>query len=273
MKKLYYYQNEFNFGDILSLYIVQYIMGVEVQAGNESDSNIVAIGSLLQTLVTNKPHWLNALKKPIYVWGTGFISPEKAGYTSLIRPVRVCAVRGKLTLERLQKYVKNLEIKNIALGDPGLLASKLIDTTNIEKKYDLGIIPHYVDKNNVLLDNIRVKNSVIIDIQQSPEDFLSQVAQCKNIISSAMHGLIAADSLGIPNVRMVLSDKIVGGDYKYNDYYSAFGITEHRKIELKSCTITDKDLHNIASEYQITCQHVQQICDNLIKSFPYRRMV
>ena len=47
-----------------------------------------------------------------------------------------------------------------------------------------------------------------------------------------MYGLIVADVLYIPNVRMILSDKISGGDYKFNDYYSAFGLNEHEKIIL-----------------------------------------
>ena len=39
-----------------------------------------------------------------------------------------------------------------------------------------------------------------------------------------MHGLIVADSFGIPNRRMPLSSGIIS-DLKFNDYYSAFGLT------------------------------------------------
>jgi len=47
-----------------------------------------------------------------------------------------------------------------------------------------------------------------------------------------MYGLIVADSLGIPNFRMVLSDKIIGGGCQYNDYYLAFWIENHNYIDL-----------------------------------------
>ena len=46
-----------------------------------------------------------------------------------------------------------------------------------------------------------------------------------------MHGLIAADSFCIPNIRIILSDNIIGKDFKYNDYYSVFGIENHNKID------------------------------------------
>jgi len=67
-----------------------------------------------------------------------------------------------------------------------------------------------------------------------------------------MYGLIAADSLGIPNFRMVLSDKIIGGDYKYNDYYSISWIENHNYIDLIRQDFSDKDLPSTKANYQIT---------------------
>ena len=124
--------------------------------------------------------------------------------------------------------------------------------------------------NNPLLQKISVKNSVVLDINKEPTELIYEIAACKNIISSAMHGLIAADSLEIPNIRMVLSDKIVGGDYKYNDYYSAFGIKEHRVLNLREKGFTDADLPTIAENYVITKAQVEKIQENLIRSFPYK---
>lgn len=47
------------------------------------------------------------------------------------------------------------------------------------------------------------------------------------IASSSLHGLIIADSLEIPCVRVMLSEKL--GDFKFNDYYSSIEI-QHEKI-------------------------------------------
>jgi hypothetical protein len=84
-----------------------------------------------------------------------------------------------------------------------------------------------------------------------------------------MHGLISADSLGIPNIRMILGGNITGGDYKFDDYYSAFGIKNHNRINLEEQTFTDSDLPNIANNYEINMKKVKELQDALINSFPY----
>ena len=252
----------------MNLDILEKLSGHKIQHKCLEKADIVAIGSLLQAVVVPKIKFKNKinriLRKPLIVYGTGFIedTPDK----NVVRKLDVRAVRGKNSLEKLSK-LKHVKIsKNVAIGDPGLLASLLIDSSKIEKKYDLGIIPHYVDAENPLLKKINVKNSIVLDIKQPPYILLSQMAQCKCIISSAMHGLIAADSLGIPNVRMILSDKITGGDYKYNDYYSAFGITNHPRIIIdKDTKITDTKF--IVNQYKITPQQVNEIRNQLLTAF------
>lgn len=269
----YYFDSVRNFGDLLNCDLFKYF-GTDIKKANMPDSDIMAIGSLLQTLFTEKKLSLTRkisikTKKPIIVYGSGFIEDTPKSFYPL-RKLDIRAVRGFYSLEKLKQY-KNIKIAdNVAIGDPGLLSKYIVDTSKIKKKYDLGIIPHYVDKHNTLLKKIKVKNAVVIDIQQSPQTFLEQLAECKTVISSAMHGLIAADSLGIPNVRMVLSDKITGGDYKYNDYYSAFGLKEHNVVNLENETFTDKSVADITKNYKINPAQVEKICKDLMAVYPYR---
>lgn len=272
----YYFQAVPNFGDLLNISLFK-MFGLNIKAGDIKNGQIVAIGSLLQTLF-KKESFLSFVKKlqlklrrPMLVYGSGFIEDIPSNFFPL-RKLKIVAVRGYSSLEKLKKFKnKNIIIpQHVVIGDPGLLSKYLVDVSNIEKKYDLGIIPHYVDKKHMLLNKIQVSNSTIIDIQQEPEIFIKKIAECKNIISSAMHGLIAADSLGIPNVRMVVSNKITGGDYKYNDYYSAFGLKQHNVINLSERTFTDGDIANIALNYNIKQEQVNKICEDLIKNFPYK---
>ena len=263
----YWYNQEPNFGDMLTTDIFHKVFNISVEHASPQKCDICGIGSILELFFTDSMPLKKRIKKlfepPVIVWGSGFIKPEQNQKYIPIRKMDIRAVRGKITLERIQKYIKTKHA--VVLGDPGLLCSRIIDTHNINKKYELGIIPHYVDSKNPYLNNIRVKNSVIIDIKKPVEQVLEQIAQCRCIISSAMHGLIAADSFGIPNIRMVLSDNIVGGDYKYDDYYSAFGITNHPRIIFdKDTIITSTDF--IQNQYKITPHMVNQICNNLIMS-------
>jgi len=273
--RLFYFARIQNFGDILNLDIFDKIFGIEIAKNSGKKGDIVAIGSLLQVFVV-KPHKVFKFLKyrlfypRILVWGSGFIEPA-AGKNMLSRRLDVRACRGLLTLERLEKMCGAKVAENVVIADPGILASRLFDTSKIKKKYALGIIPHYLDKGDDLLKKIKVKNSVVIDIQQSPESFMKQLAQCKSVIASAMHGLIAADSLGIPNMRMIVTDKITGGDYKFDDYYSAFGIKNHNRVNLNKRGFTDKDLPGIKSGYNISKKKITELQDALIACFPYKK--
>ena len=271
--KLYYDQKPTNFGDTLSFFIADKLYG-SVHHAHMGQCEAVFIGSLIGRFLTKKKFLQrlpSLLRIPVKIWGSGYVEINDRKNMELLRRLDVRACRGFLTLERLKKLRYAKIAKNVAIGDPGLLASRIIDTSRVEKKYALGIIPHYVDKDNPLLQKIAVKNATIIDIQQEPEAFMNQLAECEHVIASAMHAMVAADSLGIPNARMIASDKILGGDYKYDDDYSAFGLTAHTKIDLRQRGFMESDLANLKMEYKITPEKVQKIQDALLAAFPYPR--
>ena len=267
---LMYYTEDTNFGDMLNVDLFAKFANTPVVKTDSQNCEIVAIGSLLQVLLDKKKK-KNKLKtnKPLIVYGTGFIEDSKTA-DFFIRPLDVRAVRGYISLERLKKSKQVSIYKNVAVGDPALLIPKIFDVSGIKKKYKLGIIPHYVDRNSPLLQKIKIKNSVILDVADNTNNFVKNVAECEAIISSAMHGLICADSLLIPNVRMILSDKITGGDYKFDDYYSAFGIKHHNKINLSNQYFTEKDLDIVINNYKPNKTKLSEIQTNLLNQFPYQ---
>ena len=81
------------------------------------------------------------------IWGAGTI----AGTAKLhYKPLKVCAVRGKLTRKYLLE--QGIDCPEI-YGDPALLLPKIYQP-KVEKQYKLGIIPHYVDQENPLLGEL-----------------------------------------------------------------------------------------------------------------------
>jgi len=278
--KTFYFDKNSNFGDQLNVTILSNIFGVEPLKTSPENSELVCIGSLLESFLHGSNDFKLAVKKIIYpktiIWGTGFIAPEN---TRIIRPngkseifyknVEVQALRGNLTKARVEKFL-NQDLSRIPVGDPGLLVSKLIKTPEISKKYRLGIVPHYVDASSSKVKSLyaSTKDSTVIDILLPPIEFLRRIAECEVIISSAMHGLIAADGLGIPNRRLILSDKIFGGDYKFNDYYSVFGVDNHDKIDLRTNSITFIDAQELTRNYPIKKEKLIQIQESLMESFP-----
>lgn len=273
--KLFYENEANNFGDILNVDIFK-ALGFDVEYSSKRKSEIVAIGSLLDLYLCNKKQYIKRFRykfyKPVIVWGTGFIKDENIDDV-VLRYLDVYAVRGYNTLKRLKASKMVTLHDNVAIGDPGLLISKLYDTSKIKKKYALGIIRHYCDENHNSINNINVDNSIVINIRQNPETFIKQIAECECVVSSAMHGLICADSLGVPNMRLILSNKLIGGDYKFDDYYSAFDLQNHSRIDLNNQNIDNNTLQYIYDNYLISKSKIEIIQNNLLQSFPFDKII
>ena len=209
---------------------------------------------------------------PLIIFGSGFISniTKKESY---IRNIKIISVRGNITLQRLiQNGVK--VTKKVILADPGILIPIIfhINETNMAQKiYDLCIIPHYKDKHNkIIYDKIKINKTFILDINENPYNFIISLSKCKRVLSSSLHGLIFSDSLGIPNMRMILSNKIIGGDYKFKDYYSAYGLNLSKKYDLRNETISLNQLKEIDSNYLISRDIVIKKQCQLLINFPYK---
>jgi exopolysaccharide biosynthesis predicted pyruvyltransferase EpsI len=114
-------------------------------------------------------------------------------------------VRGKLTALNLKT--------DAVLGDVGLLASRI--WTKEPARYNIGVVRHYVDKDDYPFADI------IIDATEPPETVIKKISSCRVILSSSLHGLIIADSYGIPNMR-IARDDVISGNWKWMDYKTAF---------------------------------------------------
>ncbi|MBK8288968.1 MAG: polysaccharide pyruvyl transferase family protein [Cellvibrionales bacterium] len=271
---VYYFDtdNIQNFGDVINPLIVSKISFRPVVKESIKKAQLLAIGSILQCLVKENPRLKDRIKKnfqkKIHVWGTGLISPLETG-AFLRRAMSIHALRGKYTRAELARHTKQ-DLSGIPLGDPGLLASRLL-TTLPEKRFKVGIIPHYVDQYDPAVQTLKSlhPSSTVIPVLGDPVETLNKIAQCEIVLSSAMHGLIAADSLNIPNQWIQFSDKLTGGTFKFNDYYSVFDIVPIA-WNVRNKTITVENILSIPDQYRITPDQVKQVQDVLVEAFPFR---
>ena len=205
--KMDYAVKKNNFGDILNPIVVEYLTGKKtkrVATAYTKKIHLLGIGSIL-----------NRANKNSIVWGSGFIKDESF---IMAPPKKILAVRGPKTRKRLLEL--NIECPEI-FGDPALLMSTIYNQ-KIEKKYKLGIIPHYVDFNDKRLKHLNDDSVLVIDIcNPDPFRVIDQLLQCEKIASSSLHGLIVSDAYHIPNVWVRFSDKVVGGDFKFLDYFQS----------------------------------------------------
>jgi pyruvyltransferase len=201
----YWYRGTLNFGDLITPLLLKKYGFTPFYAPIEQ-AQLVSTGSILHLVPENYSG---------HIVGSGLIKNTVLRFNK----AKIWAVRGELTRQRINAP------KNIVLGDPGLLSYKLINERQ-NKSYILGIIPHYVDKKDARISMIqkKYKNDILlIDVARKPLAVFRDIDKCEFILSSSLHGLIVADSLGIPNTWILLSDKIIGKGFKFFDYYSAIG--------------------------------------------------
>lgn len=190
-----------NWGDALSPILVQLLSGMQASYSTGSHSErLLAVGSIL-----------DSANEYAEVWGSGFV---REGSTILGIPRRIHSVRGPKSRDRLI----SLGIPCPAVyGDPALLVPYFFPPA--KKTRHIGIIPHYVDKHSKWIEQVRTEEFVkIIDVEADTKSFIHEVTSCSVILSSSLHGLICADAYQIPNVWITISEQIMGGFFKFQDY-------------------------------------------------------
>lgn len=203
----YWGKSQNNFGDLLTPLILKHYGLTPVHAV-PNESHLVSVGTLLGYFSTDFKG---------VILGTGINEPTKKTFSS----AKVIGLRGKLT-----QKVLGLENKNIILGDPGLLVSRIFPA-RMTKKWKLGIVPHMSELYHPIV-NRWTKNlgdsAKIINPLRNPEIVITEISACENIISSSLHGLVVADSFCIPNIRFIIEDTYKFNYFRFEDYYSALGI-------------------------------------------------
>lgn len=269
-----YYAKVPNMGDLLNIDIIEKCFGYTVKRNTYLTGKVSGIGSGLGNYTYEEERWKNVLKAisgvlfpEVYIWGTGFVRYKEKDTKFYKKKTKICAVRGELSKKRVEKIL-GYPI-DVPLGDAGLLASYLLDEKP-SKKYDVGIIAHYKEQNEPVFKELldRFPNSTFIDVKDNPFNVTYKIAQCNLIISSSLHGLIIADSLRIPNRHIVVTNNLLGDGYKFDDYYSGYGLI-HSYTDMNKDSIDS--LEEVVQQYKITDTMVEQKKQELLDAFPFKK--
>ena len=240
-----------NFGDKLNPLLVSILAGKRVsRVPYGYGRSYFAIGSILHRADHRS-----------MIWGSGFIQPDSSCAGP---PSHIFAVRGPLTAGVLRR--SGIPCADV-FGDPAILLPKIFNPP-IRKHFRLGIIPHYVDKQARMLNYYAEQDDVlIIDIQDEVPSFIRKVLSCNCIASSSLHGLIAAEAYGIPSTRLILSDEVIGGSFKFRDYRLGLGATEHVTLEVDERPPSVDTIIDSATLFS-----VDRLQSQLMMSCPFRTM-
>lgn len=204
-----------NYGDALNPIILSKVVGNASFVWSPQEfCNFTGIGSILNTVIRRSRN------DDLVVWGSG-LRNELSGTSEINKSKKFTylALRGKYSAAALKCT------RNIAFGDPGLLVSMLVEKKT-ERESSQVFIPHFSflmrKESDVILENLVKKGFRICFPYEDVTTILDSISDAKYVVSSAMHVLISADSLGIPAIRLVdLSDS--ESEFKYLDYYSGVG--------------------------------------------------
>lgn len=203
---LYYWQtNRFvNFGDYLSLKLVERIVGGRVKVCQSKDpvQKFLAIGSILRCANTGD-----------VVWGTGMNGKVMDANEYKFEHLDIRAVRGPLTRDFILN-VLGIDCPE-TYGDPALLLPYFFPefVRDENPEYDYIIIPHYSE-----ISLFPKKDYPNVVYPTEPwRDVVRKILNSKFVIASSLHGLVVADAFGVPARCLKITDH--EPLYKYQDYY------------------------------------------------------
>lgn len=200
-----------NFGDHLSSAIVTKMAAEKGMFLDEivaAPKRMIAIGSVLHFAESDN-----------VVWGSGFNASVPIDWHKFAN-LDVRAVRGPLTKKFLED--RGVAVPNI-FGDPALLTKKLLGLRfpKPDRKAPVAFVPNFAD-----LELMTGWENVVSPYLPWPE-VIARIIASEHVIASSLHGLIIADTFGVPCTYIRLSEH--EGVFKYEDYCFGAG---REKLEI-----------------------------------------
>jgi pyruvyltransferase len=265
MNNKFFYLNNKNFGDGINRIFFDLLANKKFDYNREKSLHYLATGSILKFCNENS-----------IIIGTGFIDENddlgSCNFNKLTnkiyhKPNKIILVRGPKTRNKLIKMGIPCPEN---YGDPLILFPLIYNNISItEIKNKIGLIPHYIDYNNVnsnlLKNNLKNKNYDVelIDIMTGLDykPFIDKILSCEIIISSSLHGII----MGIIYKKKVIftefSDKVIGNKFKFFDFFESIN------IKYNFLNFDHIDLHNNYIDYHI--DNLKNIGINMINLYPF----
>ena len=206
---LEWWKHKHNVGDEISTIICDYMLarrGLSFDSPAKRTKHLMAVGSIC-----------GEGRIDATVWGSGIHSQalkDNILRYKKYRKLDIRAVRGPET----ENFLNENGIKCPKIyGDPAIIMP-LIYQPEVKKKYPLSFVVHVLMKNKVnISEGIHLIDTETADYKL----FIDEIAASEKVISSSLHGIILAESYGIPVVFLCegVEDQIM----KYKDWYLSTG--------------------------------------------------
>ena len=226
-----------NWGDDINFLFLKHLFNKNVVHCKKcKETNYAMIGSILNNQFVNNE---------TIVWGSGIQMPRNV---LLHKPKKICAVRGPLT----RKFLLSVGVDCPEIyGDPSLLIPYYYYPI-IEKKYEIGFIPHHSSLDSPAVKEF-CKNPGVRLIKtkgyKNWKTFIDEILSCKYIVSESLHGIIMAEAYGIPNLWVDITLNHCY-DIKFHDFFLSLGCDRQKPIKLTRKTNVDEVLRELSNYKQ-----------------------
>lgn len=191
-----------NFGDIFTAWLFEQLTG---QAAEFSDKKELFIsGSILQDAVDNT-----------IVMGAGY----GAFWQHMEGSAELIYVRGPLSANILTTQGYGWTDTH----EPALCLAEFYQPC--QKEYEIGYLPHYIDTQQPPFESWHY-----IDICSGVDNVCRELLKCKAIVTSSLHGMVAADAFGIPYCFVRSDNRIDTDGFKYFDYWALTGSPSYMPV-------------------------------------------
>lgn len=247
-----YNDSRYNLGDFLGFVIASWMLekrGLSLETWVKRRKHLKCVGSNLYGGFQNAT-----------VWGSGIVGKLPGLYWRLfvflstypLTRLDIRAVRGPLTRDVLLKWGQKCPD---VYGDPAILMPFIYQPT-VKVIHDICVIPQFVTETI-----FREEHSGLFVVSMNTNDYKSvidAIVSSKKVITSSLHGIILAESYGVPVVFFRGLKK--RADFKYLDYYYSTG--------RKDVKIAGSFEEALKME-PMPLPDLKDLQEGLIKSFPY----
>lgn len=197
-----------NLGDYLATVIYDWMTkqyGIEKEKRVPKAVHLLTVGSLISMGSFDA-----------VVWGTGLHNVKAIDVLKrqhAYRKYDIRAVRGPLTRQALLDA--GFQCPSV-YGDPAILMPRIF-MPDMEKKYEVSVILHMSQEGQPRIEGVHYINIRTTDYKT----FIQEVAASKKIVSGSLHGIILAESYGVPAV--FYQNGMHVEMMKYRDWYASTG--------------------------------------------------
>ncbi len=240
-----------NFGDNLTPWIIRKLGHTPILVSKDSEKRrYVITGSILSEANDRSS-----------VWGAGIGNKDEVVNSGAL----ILAVRGPISRHRAISCGASCPD---VCGDPALLMPLLYEVTKADdRRYKVGLLPHFIDQEHVLNERLLSSDNVlIIDALGTPESVADAVSRCDFVVSSSLHGIIVSMAYGIRCVWAKFTNLICGDGVKFIDFMMSVGLSSDvRPVSFVGKQVTEEDLL-VTEPFAMICNYNT---DRLVEACPF----